>query len=394
MDQARADGRNMGRARKMRESAVAKPKAAKGSIDITFLVLVLLLVTFGLIMLFSASYANAYYHNDDSFFYVKKQLVWVALGIVGLIAAALFDYRWFNKLAIPIFVFTLLLLVIVLFMPASNGARRWIWLPGGGSVQPSEIAKFAVVVVFAKLIMANQDRMKTFKYGIVPFVTILAMVAGLMILEPHLSGTILILSIGAIMMFIGGTDLKWFAVAIIGGVVVLGIVVMIPGVIEYAASRVEHWLNPFLDPRGKGYQTIQSLYAIASGGLMGLGLGNSRQKYLYIPEPQNDFIFAIVCEELGFVGAAIIIILFALLVWRGFVIAMKARDKFGSMLAVGLTVQVGLQALLNIAVVTNTIPNTGISLPFFSYGGTSLTMLLAQMGVVLSVSRRAALEKE
>ncbi len=395
MGQARADSRYMGKARRnVRENAVAKPKAAKGSIDITFLVLVLLLVTFGLIMLFSASYANAYYHNDDSFFYVKKQLVWVALGIGGLIAATLFDYRWFNKLAVPIFIFSLMLLVVVLFMAPSNGARRWIWLPAGGSVQPSEIAKFAMVIMFSKLIMANQDRMKTFKYGIVPFVTILAMIAGLMILEPHLSGTILILSIGAIMMFIGGTDLKWFALAIIACVVALGIVVMIPGVIEYAASRIEHWLDPFLDPRGKGYQTIQSLYAIASGGLMGLGLGNSRQKYLYIPEPQNDFIFAIVCEELGFVGAAIIIILFALLVWRGFVIAMKARDKFGSMLAVGLTVQVGLQALLNIAVVTNTIPNTGISLPFFSYGGTSLTMLLAQMGVVLSVSRRAALEKE
>ena len=392
MDQARAGG--AARPRGGREHAMEKPKVARGSIDVTFLVLVLLLVTFGLIMLFSASYANAYYHNNDSFYYVKKQLIWVALGIVGMIAAALFDYRWFNKLALPIFAVTLLLLVIVLFMPASNGAKRWIWLPGGGSVQPSEIAKFAVVILFARLIAANQDRMKTFRYGILPFITILGMVAGLMILEPHLSGTILILSIGAIMMFIGGTDLKWFAIAIICGVVAIGVVIMIPGVIEYAASRIEHWLNPFLDPRGKGYQTIQSLYAIASGGLMGLGLGNSRQKYLYIPEPQNDFIFAIVCEELGFVGAAIIIILFALLVWRGFVIAMKARDKFGAMVAVGLTVQVGLQALLNICVVTNTIPNTGISLPFFSYGGTSLTMLLAQMGVVLSVSRRAALEKE
>lgn len=392
-----AGAADMGKARnsaRARGNAAEKPKEAKGNIDITFLVLVLLLVTFGLIMLFSASYANAYYHNDDSFYYVKKQLMWVGLGIAGLIAAALFDYRWFNKLAVPIFLFTLLLLVVVLFMPASNGAKRWIWLPGGGSIQPSEIAKFAVVILFAKLITVNQDRMKTFKYGIVPFVVVLAMVAGLMILEPHLSGTILILAIGAIMMFIGGTDLKWFAIAIIGAVVALGVVIMIPGVIQYAASRIEHWLDPFLDPRGKGYQTIQSLYAIASGGLMGLGLGNSRQKYLYIPEPQNDFIFAIVCEELGFVGAAIIIILFALLVWRGFVIGMKARDKFGSMIAVGLTVQVGLQALLNIAVVTNTIPNTGISLPFFSYGGTSLTMLLAQMGVVLSVSRRAALEKE
>ncbi|MEF9853013.1 MAG: putative lipid II flippase FtsW [Hydrogenoanaerobacterium sp.] len=391
---SQANAHSMGKAKKRMRVREAAPKETVGSIDITFLVLVLLLATFGLIMLFSASYANALYHNNDSFYYVRKQLLWAGLGIVGMISAAVFDYRWFNRLAVPMFVFSLMLLVLVLFMTPSNNATRWIWLPGGGSIQPSEIAKFTVVVIFAKLIMANQDKMKTFKYGIAPFAAILAVVAGLMILEPHLSGTILIFGIGAIMMFVGGTDLKWFAIAVIAAAVMLGAVLMLPGVIEYASTRVEHWLNPFLDPRGKGYQTIQSLYAIASGGLMGLGLGNSRQKYLYIPEPQNDFIFSIVCEELGFVGAAIIILLFALLVWRGFVIAMKARDKFGAMLAVGLTVQVGLQAILNIAVVTNLIPNTGISLPFFSYGGTSLTMLLTEMGVVLSVSRRAALTKE
>lgn len=188
--------------------------------------------------------------------------------------------------------------------------------------------------------------------------------------------------------------MKWFVLgvaALAAGVVV---VVMIPGVIQYAQSRLEYWLDPFADPQGLGFQTIQSLLAIGSGGVMGLGLGNSRQKYLYIPEPQNDFVFSIVCEELGLVGASIIVILFALLVWRGYVIAIRAQDKFGTMLSVGLTTQVGLQALLNIAVVTNTIPNTGISLPFFSYGGTALMMLLAQMGVILSVSRRAALEKQ
>lgn len=392
---SQAGARGMGKPRyREKVKAVEKPKEAKGSIDVTFLILVLTLVTFGLIMLFSASYANALYHKDDSFFYVKKQVMFAGIGIVGMIAAALFDYRWFNKLAVPMLFVSVALLVVVLFMAESNGASRWIWLPGGGNFQPSEIAKFAVICMFARLIMANQDRMKTFRYGILPFAVILGAVVILMMLEPHLSGSILILSIGGIMMFVGGTDLKWFGLAIIVGVLLLGIIVMIPDVINYAVGRIQHWLDPFMDPRGEGYQTIQSLYAIASGGLMGLGLGNSRQKYLYIPEPQNDFIFAIVCEELGFVGAALIIILFALLVWRGFVIAMKARDKFGAMLAVGLTVQVGLQAILNIAVVTNSIPNTGISLPFFSYGGTSLTMLLAQMGVVLSVSRRAALEKE
>lgn len=236
--------------------------------------------------------------------------------------------------------------------------------------------------------------MKTFRYGILPFLIVLGVISGLMVLEPHLSGTILILTIGIVMMFVGGVDLKWFALGV--GLLAAGIVVvvMIPGIIEYAQSRLEYWLDPFADPQGKGFQTIQSLLAIGSGGVMGLGLGNSRQKYLYIPEPQNDFVFSIVCEELGLVGASIIVILFALLVWRGYVIAIRAQDKFGTMLSVGLTTQVGLQALLNIAVVTNTIPNTGISLPFFSYGGTALMMLLAQMGVILSVSRRAALEKQ
>ena len=194
-------------------------------------------------------------------------------------------------------------------------------------------------------------------------------------------------------MLVGGTKLRWFAIG--GGIIIAAIAgaIMIPGVVQYAMSRIEFWLHPENDPLGSGFQTLQSLYAIGSGGLLGLGLGNSRQKYMYLPESENDFIFAIVCEELGFVGAAIILILFALLIWRGFVIAMKARDKFGCLIAVGLTVQVGIQALLNVAVVTNTIPNTGISLPFFSYGGSSLLMLLAQMGVLLSISRSANIEK-
>ena len=310
-----------------------------------------------------------------------------------MIFLAYFDYRWWRKLALPVFAASILMLVVVLFMPERNGAKRWIEL-GPLTFQPSEIAKFAVILMFASMVALYGEKMRSFRYGILPFAAVLGVVAALMVLEPHLSGTILILSIGAVMMFVGGTDLKWFLLLLCVLVAAVGIVVLIPGVIEYAQSRFQYWLDPFSDAQGKGFQTIQSLLAIGSGGFMGLGLGNSRQKYLYIPEPQNDFVFSIVCEELGFVGAAIIVILFALLVWRGFVIAIRAKDKFGSMLAVGLTTQVGLQALLNIAVVTNTIPNTGISLPFFSYGGSALIMLLAQMGVVLSVSRQAALEKQ
>jgi len=243
------------------------------------------------------------------------------------------------------------------------------------------------------MICRNYDRMKTFRHGILPFAGVLGVIVVLMMLEPHLSGTILILAIGSIMMIVGGANMKWFLAAAVAGIALLAVIVMIPGVIGYAASRLEYWIDPWSDPQGKGFQTIQSLYAIGSGGLMGLGIGNSRQKYLYLPEPQNDFIFSIVCEELGFVGAALIILLFALLVWRGFVIGMRCKDRFGSLVAVGLTAQVGIQAILNIMVVTNTIPNTGISLPFFSYGGTSLVMLLCQMGVVLAISRQTTLEK-
>lgn len=366
---------------------------ARGNIDVTFLVLVLLLLTFGLIMMFSASYAYAYYRMDDSFFYIKRQMLFAAGGLCVMIFLAYFDYRWWRKLALPVFAASMLMLVVVLFMPERNGAKRWIEI-GPLTVQPSEIAKFGVILMFAVMISIYGERMHTFRYGIMPFAMVLGPVSALMVLEPHLSGTILILTIGVVMMFVGGTDLKWFALLLCTLIAAIGIVVLIPGVIEYAQSRFEYWIDPFSDPQGKGFQTIQSLFAIGSGGLMGLGLGNSRQKYLYIPEPQNDFVFSIVCEELGFTGAAIIVILFALLVWRGFVIAIRAKDKFGAMLAVGLTTQVGIQALLNIAVVTNTIPNTGISLPFFSYGGSALVMLLAQMGVVLSVSRQAALEKQ
>ena len=367
-------------------------KVGRGNLDVTFLVLVLLILTFGLIMLFSASYAYAYYHENDSFYYIKRQLIFAAGGVVAMIVASHMDYRNWMNLAEPVLGVTLGLLVIVLFCPEINGVHRWIPL-GFTTFQPSEIAKFAIVLMFAKMITLYGERLNQMRI-MLRFLIVLGIVVILMVLEPHLSGTILIISIAGIMLFIGGLNGRWIAVA--GGlaVSVVAAAIMIPGVVEYARGRLEYWLDPFADTQGLGYQTIQSLLAIGSGGVMGLGLGNSRQKYLYVPEPQNDFIFSIVCEELGLVGAAIVVILFALLVWRGYVIAIRAKDKFGSMLAVGLTTQVGLQALLNVAVVTNTIPNTGISLPFFSYGGTALMMLLAQMGVILSVSRRANMEKQ
>ena len=359
------------------------------AMDLPFLVLVLTLVGFGLVMLGSASGAVALYRRGDAFAYLRPQLLYAAMGIAGLWLASRVDYHIFHKLAWPLLGVSLVLLAVVLFMPEYNGCKRWLVLPGVGTLQPSEIAKFAVVLVFSHIISLNHDRMRSFSTGVLPFALILGVVTVLMLLEPHLSGTLLILAIGAVLMFVGGTGLRWFALAGgLGAAAIAAAVVLLPQLVPYATDRLASWRDPFADPLGEGHQTIQSLYAIASGGLAGLGLGNSRQKYLYVPEPQNDFIFSILCEELGFIGAALVVALFLLLLLRGMSIAVRARDKFGALLTVGFVVQVILQAILNIAVVTNTIPNTGISLPFFSSGGTSLLMLLGEMGIVLSVSRQ------
>ena len=372
----------------------ARPKlrraAARPGLDVAFLAILLLLLCYGLLMLYSAGYAVALYRRGDAYAYIRPQLLFAALGVAAMYAASLVDYHIWHRLAWPLLGVSLVLLVIVLFMPEYNGCKRWLVLPGLGTLQPSEIAKFSVVLVFSHIISLNHDRMKTFSTGVLPFGLVLGAVAVLMLLEPHLSGTVLILGIGAVLMFVGGTGLRWFGIAAALGVgAVAAAVVLLPDLVPYAASRLASWQDPFADPLGDGHQTIQSLYAIASGGLVGLGLGNSRQKYLYVPEPQNDFIFSILCEELGFAGAALVILLFLALFLRGMSIAVRARDKFGALLVVGFVTQVILQAVLNIAVVTNTIPNTGISLPFFSSGGTSLMMLLGEMGIVLSVSRQA-----
>ena len=352
--------------------------ASLPTFDIPFLLILLLLLSYGLIMLFSAGYAVALYRRGDAYTYIRPQLLFAALGVLAMYAASLVDYHVWHRLAWPMLGISLLLLAIVLFMPEYNGCKRWIVLPGLGTLQPSEIAK-----------SLNHDRMKSFSTGVVPFALILGVVTVLMLLEPHLSGTLLILSIGAVLMFVGGTGLHWFGLAGgLGAAAIAAAVIALPELVPYATDRLASWRDPFADPLGEGHQTIQSLYAIASGGLAGLGLGNSRQKYLYVPEPQNDFIFSILCEELGFIGAALVVALFLLLLLRGMSIAVRARDKFGALLVVGFVVQVTLQAILNMAVVTNTIPNTGISLPFFSSGGTSLLMLLGEMGIVLSVSRQ------
>ena len=374
--------------RKMNVRTRLKVFSIRSGLDLPFLFITITLVVVGLIMLFSASYPFAYYRYNDSYYFIKNQLFFAIFGIAVMIVISYFDYHQF---AIPILLVSFVLLVIVLAMPAIHDVHRWIEV-GGFSFQPSEVMKFALVLTFAHLISKNFKKMNTFKYGILPFAIILFPTVVLLVLEPHISCTVIVVLLAAGMLFIGGVKLRWFGavLGIIGGA--LAYIVLFTDKLTYGNERIAGWLNPF-DSTADTWQTIQGLYAIGSGGLLGQGLGNSRQKYLYIPEPQNDFIFAVVCEELGFIGAVIILLLFAMLVWRGIVLSMRAKDKFGALLGIGLTAQVGLQVVLNIAVVTNTIPNTGISLPFFSYGGTSLVMLLAQMGVVLSISRTSNLEK-
>ncbi len=368
-------------------------KSSHGKIDIVFLSLVLVLLTIGLIMLFSASYAFSYTYYGNSYFFIVRQAVFAAIGVAVMLFFAHIDYHFWRKLAWPVYAVAFSLLVLLLILPPmlkGMSVKRWIVI-GPLNFQPSEIAKFAIILLFAHLITSNYKQMGSWK--ITAFlIGILGVTCGLIILEPHLSATLLVLCIGILLMIIGGT--KWSHLFIIGGGGVVAVALaIITGVVSYGGDRIKYWLDPWSDPLGEGYQVIQSLLAIGSGGIMGKGLGKSRQKYLWVPEPHNDFIFSIVCEELGIIGALIIIVLFCALVWRGLTIAIKSKDKFGSFMAAGLTFQVGLQAILNILVVTNTMPNTGISLPFFSYGGTALVLLLAQMGIVLSVSRDSSMQK-
>ncbi len=370
-----------------------EPKHRRGKIDVTFLVLVLILLTFGLVMLFSASYAFAFYNEGNSFYYIERQLFFAIVGVAAMLFVSQVNYKILQKYSLLLFVGAVALLVIAdIFMRDQYGFARWIYI-GSFSFQPSEVAKFAIIVLFAHFAATNADKMGTFKYGVMPFAICLGTVALLVILSRHLSGTIIIGALGIAMMWFGGTRLRYFAMLVGAGVAAVIVVLIVPAFMEYAGDRVTTWLDPYSDPLGEGFQTIQSLIAIGSGGIWGAGLGNSRQKYLYIPEPQNDFIFPVICEELGFIGASLILLLFALLIFRGYVIAMRCPDKFGSLLAAGCVTHIGMQVVLNIAVVTGTIPNTGISLPLFSYGGTALLMSLGEMGVVLSVSKKSLIKK-
>lgn len=366
----------------------------KEKMDITFLALVLGLLGVGLVMLFSASYAYAHELYGNSYRFIFRQAGFAVAGVVLMLIISKMNFRVWRNWAWLLYGISVAMLVIVLILPPLREGfdyKRWIAI-GGFSFQPSEVAKFSVVILLAHLISKYQNRMQTLKFGILQLGGLLMLVCGLVVVETHLSATLLIFSMGIMLLVVGGIKRRYI---IVGGASVfgLGAVAILTGIVSYGSSRIQYWLDPWAAPTGEGYQTIQSLLSIGSGGLMGKGLGQSRQKYLWVPEPHNDFIFSIVSEELGYIGAMLIIIAFALLVWRGFVIAMRCPDRFGSLTALGLIFQVGIQTALNIMVVTNTIPNTGISLPFFSYGGTALVILLAEMGVILSISRSSKMPK-
>ena len=365
-------------------------KASKrGSFDISFFLLVMLLLFIGVVMVLSSSYARAYYDPGDvtggnAAYYFVRQLLFSLLGTAVMLFASRLPMSFYRRYAFHFLAFSIVLLMLVPFIGVkANGSRRWLGV-GGLTLQPSELAKLAVILSFSVLICRMKGRMGTFRYGILPFAAILGVIVGLLVLEPHFSASVIILAIGAIMLFLGGVGIGWFAAAFAAAG--SGLFVLLT-LFPYASSRINTWRDPFASSSDEGYQIVQSLYSIGSGGLSGLGLGGSRQKFLYLPEEHNDFIFSVVCEELGFIGAACILILFSMLVLRGYHIALRSHDRFSFLVCAGLTSLLAIQVFLNVAVVTNLIPCTGISLPFFSYGGTALVIQLGEMGIILSASR-------
>lgn len=390
------------------ESSVIRPKKSFGKLkfselfvtggfDIPFFGLTMVILAIGLVMLFSSSYAYSYYKYDNSYHYFFRQLIFAAVGIVIMLIISKMNYKVFKALTPILFGITLALLVIVLFYHTNvatdegEAFKRYIKIPGIKlTFQPSDIAKFTLVITLASYISKNTKKMNKIKEGFLFPILIVGLFVGLVGLENHLSGVILLFTIGVAVMFAGGSNKTMFIIGI--AAVVAGVILVFarPDIMpNYVQEKMTAWLDKDFEPLGARWQTNNSLYAIGSGGFFGTGLGGSKQKYMYVSEPQNDFIFSIVCEELGFFGATVIIGLFAALVIRGIVIALRCNDKFASLTVIGIVTQIGVQVAFNVLVVTDSIPNTGIALPFFSYGGTALVMLLAEIGVVLSISRKS-----
>ena len=381
--------------------------------DKPLFIIIMVLVIVGFIMMSSASYAYAFNQYQDSMHFISKQFLYTVPGIFLMVLfSAISPEKFKGKSAYLLWIFSLFLLVLVFFMEKKNGVNRWIFI-GPINFQPSEFAKFTAILVCATYISCHYKEInmvtyksqkakrfaakngflkwvyclyRSFQTAVWPFLWRILPILALLIKEPHLSCTIIILLIVGTMMFLGGTRWEFFFMLFFVAVLAVFLIV-VWGVVPYGRTRFEIWMDPFADAKGDGWQNVQSLYAISSGGIFGAGFGNSRQKYMYISEPQNDFIFAVICEELGLVGAIVIILIFVAFIWRGFALSLANPNRFQKFVGIGITSQIGYQMILNVAVVTNLVPNTGISLPFFSSGGTSILMLLAEMGVLLAISR-------
>lgn len=359
---------------------------ARTSVDIPFLILVLLLLAVGLVMLYSASYAQSEFDTQyqSTTRYLQKQAACALMGLAAMAAFSRIPVELWYRIAWPVYGVGILLLLLVLVAGESvNGARRWINI-AGIQFQPSELAKFSMILLLARLTKLYGTDAKRFRYGVLGFGCAMLGLLIPLALEKHLSAIMLMGMVGVVMMFVAGTGGKWLVAGAAAAAVFVLIYITCMG---YAGDRVTAWLHPELDPGDTGYQILQSLYAIGSGGLFGLGLGRSRQKYLYLPFQYNDYIFAIICEELGLVGAVLIMLLFVLTIGRGYWIALRARDRFSTVFAAGLVTLIAVQTVLNLCVVTNLLPSTGIALPFFSYGGTALAVNLGEMGILLQISR-------
>ncbi len=351
-------------------------------IDYTLLITVLLLLALGLIMVLSASSPTSLSESGNSYKYFIKQSIFAVAGIICMYMISKIDYRFYRKLYKPSYILSIILFILVLIIGKKiNGARRWIYVTETLSFQPSELVKFLMIIFYAGILTKNRKELGIFFKGWVKHLAFLIPIIALLLLQPHLSASIVIIGICVVMMIMAGCKPMQMIIPglVLGIPTLIGIIILEP----YRLSRVTTFVNPWSDELGKGWQVIQSLYAIGSGGLFGAGLGQSKQKYLYLPEPQNDFIFSVLAEELGFIGCVFVIVLFAIFIWRGILIAMKAPDMFGSLVAIGITSLVAIQVIINIAVVTSSMPATGMPLPFFSYGGTALFILLCEMRSII-----------
>lgn len=365
----------------------------KKPFDFWLFITVLVLLSLGLIMVFSASAPIAEKEHNDIYFFIKRQLRFAVIGVIAMLLAANYDYHKYGRKTVLALMGGSIILLILVLIPGIgrkiNESRRWIYI-GSFAFQPSEIAKLAIILFLSYYLSKRKRPLNSLLGDLMPYLFVVGLVSLLLLLETHLSQTIIIISLSIIMLFVAGAKIRHFLIL---SAPVCAALVALVAFTDYMTTRINSFLNPWSNPRGEGWQTIQSLYAIGSGGLFGRGLGQSMQKFLYVPEPHNDYIFSIMAEELGYIGVAAVLLLFMIFIWRGLKIAIHAPDAHGSLIATGVTALIAVQSLFNVAVVTNTVPPTGVSLPFFSSGGTSLVLFMVEVGILLNVSRYSNYER-